>query len=127
MKRYLKFIVLIISLGIFLLPKDNLLAKDLVTTCCNEENSNNTHEGMSCCSKKDQKSSSSTSTDKNQCKDDCCVTCVGCSIHANILFTKYFNVQDYLTPSPLHKQNTFSYITPLLSDGLKEIWQPPKL
>ena len=126
MKRYLKFIVLILSLGMFLLPKDNLLAKDLVTTCCQSENKSDKHEKETCCSTKDGKHTNS-SEHKKQCSNDCCTTCVGCSIHGNILFSKYLNLDEVLYSSPVYTQNSFTYITPILSDGLKEIWQPPKL
>lgn len=103
------------------------MAKDLVSLCCKKESENkkSCHDKKSCCSDHEKSDTSTKHTDN--CKDGFCSSCIGCSIHGNILLTKYFNVKDYLLSKVTDNQNSYAYLTPHFDDRLKEIWQPPKL
>ncbi|MBQ0151758.1 MAG: hypothetical protein KBS61_02545 [Chryseobacterium sp.] len=114
--KNLQFILIIFCLGLFLIPKDNFYAQASQENCCSSKSSD--------CCKSDQDSNHKSSS-KNTCNDDCCSFCMTChSFIENFSIQPTIALLSYFSPN---KDLHYTYANPYLSDGLKEIWQPPKL
>lgn len=121
MKKRLQILLMIFALGIFVMPKQMLLAQFEASAmaCCSTSNSDdNCHH---------------TSEQENPCKDskqpcstNCCTTCSSCAYG----FTPLAKPQFFLILEALiaiEKKSEFNYETPHFSTYLKDIWQPPKI
>lgn len=116
--KQLNIIIIIFCLGIFLVPKDNFYAQASQENCCKTGS-----ESSNCCTDKHQ--SSKENSKKDSCNDDCCSFCMTC--HSFIEnFSSKTSIAEF-SPFKINKNLHFSYADPHLSNGLKEIWQPPKL
>lgn len=119
MKGKLQFLLLILCLGIFAMPKQLLSAPESTMECCEKRDSSE----QSC--HEENNKTSETSKDTG-CTGSCCTSCGVCSVTVtpalvdNLLIpggSKKFNADTGKTP----------YKTPFSSFQLKEIWQPPKI
>ena len=109
---------MIICLGLFLVPKENLWSKTSLENCC-------TSTEMSDCCKTDENSNHEKSKDGKHCNDDCCSTCSVCHTFVENSFTKN-NFWEIPTFESISKFQ-FEYADPFIPNSLQEIWQPPKL
>ena len=122
MKKKFQIFLMILSLAIFMLPKQNLFAQTSKSMdCCKTEQSENCHgkqkEKQDC---EHQKSSHS------DCSGNCCNNCGSCSA----FFVSFVNPDTYIQDKEWFINDhlsDFNYISPFLSTGLQEIWQPPKI
>ncbi|MGO4708751.1 hypothetical protein AB4Y90_06450 [Chryseobacterium sp. 2TAF14] len=118
----IQLLLIIFCLGIFLVPKDNFYAQAAQENCCKTES-----KTKSCCDK-DQSShhnSKDNKKDHKSCTDGCCSTCAVCFSFIENSFAKN-NFWEFSTFKTFTKIQ-FQYSNPYISNGLKEIWQPPKL
>jgi len=120
--KLFQIITIIFCLGIFLIPKDNFYAQASQETCCKSDSK------MDCCKNSHKDHSTKKDNDKEKqssCNDDCCSSCVLCYTFIETPFSKslYLEFSYYKA----NKNLQFQYSDPHISDGLKEIWQPPKI
>ena len=122
MFKTLKIFLLVLSLGIFILPKQIVFAQQ--TEMCCELNSTKDD----CCNK-DQKEQCHNENPKekngNSCGNDC-ANCHSCSLHFNFTYlsTEFFQPQKKSWTE--HAEN-FGYGISYFSSDFQNIWQPPKI
>lgn len=107
-----------------MIPKDNFYAQASQETCCKKESKSD-----DCCKNNHTSSKEHHSKDKeskSSCNDDCCTLCVSCAPFLEITPSKSLLSLD-LSHFNLTQNLQFQYSDPYVSDGLKDIWQPPKL
>jgi len=116
----LQLILIIFCLGLFLIPKDNFYAQASQENCCKTES-----KTKSCCDKNKSSHDSDSKKEQKSCKDDCCSFCMTCHTFVENNFAKnnFWEISSFKSISKIQVQ----YADPYLSNGLKEIWQPPKL
>ncbi|SHK98165.1 hypothetical protein [Chryseobacterium polytrichastri] len=122
--KLVQILTIIFCLGIFLIPKDNFYAQASQETCCKKESKSD-----DCCKNHHTSSKEHHSKDKeskSSCNDDCCTLCVSCAPFLEITPSKSLLSLD-LSNFNLTQNLQFQYSDPYVSDGLKDIWQPPKL
>lgn len=118
--KSIQLLLIIFCLGIFLIPKDNFYAQVSQENCCKAESK------KSCCEKNNNDHGSKNSkNDHKSCNDDCCSSCMTCNTFVENNFAKnnIWGIPSFKTISKIQVQ----YTDPYISNGLKEIWQPPKL
>lgn len=116
--KHLQFLIIVLCLGIFLIPKDNFYAQASQENCCKSES-----KTESCC---DKNHDSHDKKDENSsCNDDCCSFCMTCHTFVENFSSKSIFPEIALFQTDQHLQ--FQYSDPYISDRLKDIWQPPKL
>ncbi|WP_407404581.1 hypothetical protein [Chryseobacterium sp.] len=113
-----QFILIIFCLGIFLVPKDNFYAQASQKNCCKTKSISN-----DCCT--DKHETSNQNSKKDYCNDDCCSFCMTC--HSFIENFSSRTIMTELSAFQINKKLHYSYADPYFSNGLKDIWQPPKL
>ncbi|MCD0478587.1 hypothetical protein LPB90_08965 [Chryseobacterium sp. LC2016-29] len=116
----IQLLLIIFCLGIFLIPKDNFYAQASQEICCKAESK------KSCCEKShDNHDSKNSKSDHKSCNDDCCSFCMTCNtfVENNLTKNSISEISSFKTISKIQVQ----YADPYISNGLKEIWQPPKL
>ena len=116
----IQLLLIIFCLGIFLIPKDNFYAQASKENCCKSESK------MSCCEKSHDNHNSKDGKSKHKsCNDDCCSSWMTCKTFVENNFAKNntWGIPSFKTISKIQVQ----YADPYISNGLKEIWQPPKL
>lgn len=116
MARALKMILLFLSLGIMMFPKQMLAIPSSVEVCC--------------CSPASKKAKDSCNTtgkthQENSCKEDCS-NCRVCSSYTSS-FQVMEKVNFTITPFSFVIKKQYPYTTPSLSNGENRIWQPPKI
>ncbi|MDO5615134.1 MAG: hypothetical protein Q4G16_03015 [Cruoricaptor ignavus] len=121
MKSKFYILMMFVALGIFLIPKQILFAQTNDMDCCNK-----TETSTKCHSETENKEKDDCSDSQNPCTSKCCVDCATCSIFS-ILLMKPENANPFLGYQDISKKVLFSYSTPYLSYGLRDIWQPPKI
>lgn len=117
----IQLLSIIFCLGIFLIPKDNFYAQASQENCCKTESNIN-----SCCEKDHSDHNSQDSKkDHKSCNDDCCSFCMTCHTFVENHFAKdnFWQISSFESILKIQVQ----YSDPYISNGLKEIWQPPKL
>ncbi|MCX8522419.1 hypothetical protein OF897_00585 [Chryseobacterium formosus] len=118
----IQLLLIIFCLGIFLIPKDNFYAQVSQENCCKTES-----KTKSCCDKNQNNhhDSKNSKQDHKSCTDDCCSSCAVCFsfIENNFAKNTFWEFSTFKTFSKIQVQ----YSNPYISNGLKEIWQPPKL
>jgi len=120
--KLVQILTIIFCLGIFLIPKDNFYAQASQETCCKKESKSD-----DCCKNHHTSSKEDHSKEsKSSCNDDCCTFCVSCAPFLEITSSKNLLSLDFSNFN-LTENLQFQYSDPYVSDGLKDIWQPPKL
>ena len=116
MARNLKIVMLFLSLGIMMIPKQMIVASSSVETCCYSSVQKKYKDCAGATGKAHQ---------DNSCKDDCS-NCVVCAFYT-MSFPMAEKNNFLSAPLYLVKKDQYSYITPSLSSGENSIWQPPKI
>ena len=123
MKKRFQVLLMILALGVFITPKQILLAQTTQMSCCKSENRDNNR-----CHNKDQKQEDCSKNQSHHkgCSGNCCTNCGSCN-------TFVYTVLKPDHQLPLLKQfiqnnhKGFRYSDPFISTSLQEIWQPPKI
>jgi len=115
-----RFLIIIFTLVIFLIPKDNFYAQASQENCCKTES-----ETKSCCDKNKKHHSEESKKEHQSCNDDCCSFCMTCHtfVENNLPKSNFPEISSFQNISKIQVQ----YIDPFFTNRLKEIWQPPKL
>ncbi len=123
MKKKLQIFVMILALGMFILPTQNLWSQTTTMECCQTKKTDNN----SCHDTKKQDSDCSKNHNTQEgCTDNCCTNCNGC----HSFFVSVFLAFEKQKPNSLlitDSKADFNYRNPHFSTLLQEIWQPPKI
>lgn len=107
---------MILSLGIFILPKQMISAQQTEMSCCKKES-----KKEDCCKDHHQKSDNKS----HGCDDGCCSSCNTCT---TFVFNPVLIEEAIISSNKVvDKTSAFRYQEPFISLSLKEIWQPPKI
>ena len=122
MFKTLKIFLLVMSLGIFILPKQMLFAQQ-TEMCCEQKSQKD-----DCCNKnKKEQCHDENSKDppKNNCGNDC-ANCHSCSMH---FVFNYISPEIYESAEKTFSaiQLNFGYGISFFSSDFHNIWQPPKI
>ncbi|KMQ72113.1 hypothetical protein ACM44_03620 [Chryseobacterium koreense CCUG 49689] len=123
MFKTLKLLLIVLSLGAFILPKQMLFAQQ-TAQCCEQKK----QEDNCCKTEKKQPchdSNSKSHSDKNHCGNDC-ANCHSCSLFSLFNFVS----PETLASESIHLVETklnFNYSICFISNNFKNIWQPPKI
>lgn len=114
MKSLLQLFSLVLLLGLFIMPKEQLYTENVpAEQCCKKDSQND------CCTSKKHK-------DAKGCKEKCCAACHTCasSLQLAIAPTEFktrFELAVY------HRRSAYTFSNPFFSSHLREIWEPPKI
>lgn len=123
MFKTLKLLLIVLSLGAFILPKQMLFAQQ-TAQCCEQKK----QEDNCCKTEKKQPchdNNSKSHSDKNHCGNDC-ANCHSCSLFSLFNFVS----PEILASESIHLVETklnFNYSVCFISNNFKNIWQPPKI
>lgn len=123
MKKRIQIFIMILTLGMFITPTQNLFAKSETMNCCSTEKK----DDSSCHDQKESKNDCNKNHSSHDgCGDSCCTSCNGC--HTFFIPVIDFSKDQKITNSIFTaKKSDFNYTSPHISTGLQEIWQPPKI
>lgn len=121
MKRKFQFLLMILCLGIFIMPKQIIFAQSKTMECCQKKN-----DSSKSCHKQKGNCNSQHNKKGNDCSGNCCTSCGICSAF-QISIMKSENFISLKKQNLIFKTQNFSYSEPFFNFYLKEIWQPPKI
>ena len=121
MAKRLKILLMIFALGSFILPGQISFAQSSEMSCCKSSDQSN-----DCC-KKTQKEEKPChdSSQQNSCGDQC-TACASCHFAAAFFYPVSHETLISYSKIQVQKE-TFTYVTPEISDIFSKIWQPPKI
>jgi hypothetical protein len=117
--KFFRTIFLVFCLGVFIIPKANMVAPISIENCCEGSTSK-----KNCCK---QDGSSEHKDKKDHCKDSCCTLCSACFSVLDPTLSKNFLSNNDVNFENKTSKKVFSYSDPSFSNRFKEIWQPPKI
>lgn len=123
MSKTLKIFFIVLGLGIFVLPKQVVFAKNKVE-CCDQKSTKE-----ECCKTKKSTSCHTKNSTKNSKDDNCgddCTNCHSCTVHfaTNFLSSELnFDCNHHVFILKLNFDYGISYIF----SSTQNIWQPPKI
>ena len=123
MKRKLELFLIFLSLGVLLLPQQNLSAQIMAFNCCETQSLDPCHDPMQ---QKDSGVDSSSSTSDQNCDTHCAQYC-GLCLHFGTPLLISSNSDTGLRSDRKFKSSVFSYLSPFVLKNSTDIWQPPKI
>ena len=119
MAKKLQFLVLVLCMGLFLMPRQNAMAGELEKSCCKMEQ----NAEKSC--HEDQQTTPCHDSEKKACDSQCthCNACTVASVSTPAFLQEYIRISKKFSG----EKTSFAYILPDYSAAHAKIWQPPKL